>query len=415
MTKLQQLREDRAKMAKEVSALIDANPGKKWTPENQATYDAKLAKIGEIDGMINRLTDLSDTLAGNNVTGMNGPAQAKCHELWRDESGRDIPVLAKSHRLSDFSDNVGERIKPGELFKAMFTGGGTPEIRNALSEGTESAGGYSVPDYVSSQIIDNARAKSCVVQAGALTVPLNSEKTTIMKIAADPTVAWRLENAAIAESDPTFAGVTFQARSLAVLVKVSRELLEDSINIGEALTMALSGAIAAELDRVCLIGSGVAPQPLGILGTDGINTVSMGAAGLVPIAYTQLLTAYQNILEGNIEDPSAIIMAPRSLIRYAGLVDTTGQPMRKPELLANVPFMATSKIGITDTVGASNDCSKAFLGSFRHLLIGIRSGLRIEMNPSLFAGNHQMGFIAHMRADVAVTQPKAFTVITGIR
>jgi HK97 family phage major capsid protein len=419
MSNLQQLRAEREKLANELHQLIDSNPGKKWNAEHQKTYDAKLAKVGEIDASINRLINMAESLNGDNSLpgGFGGASmQAKCSEMWKDAEGRPVPVLAKGHKLSNHLAASGHpQVKAADLLKALFTGGGSPEIRAALSEGTDSAGGYSVPDFVSAQVIDNARAKSHVINAGALTVALNTEKSLITKIASDPTVAWRLENAAIAESDPTFAGVSFQARSLAVLVKVSRELLEDSLNIGEALHMALSAAIAAELDRVCLIGSGVAPQPTGILNTAGINTVSMGTNGLVPIAYTQMLTAYQNILEGNCEDPSAVIMSPRSLIRYGGLVDTTGQPMRKPELLTNVPFLATSKIGIADTVGTSSDCSKAFMGCFCNLMIGMRSALRIEILREAFATNHQVAFVAHMRADVAVTQPKAFTVITGIR
>src|SRR5438046_2027392 len=42
-------------------------------------------------------------------------------------------------------------------------------------------------------------------------------------------------------------------RSLAVLVKVSRELIDDSVNIEQALEAALRGSLSVELDRVAWI------------------------------------------------------------------------------------------------------------------------------------------------------------------
>jgi HK97 family phage major capsid protein len=260
------------------------------TAENRKIAEGNQRILNEINARIDGIE------AGKNRSVLYGGTPTNNDskpEIWNDANGHEVPVLAPNHKLSVYAQAPAgaARISPAQYLKGLFGGTSDTNIKNALSEGTDAAGGYSVPDYLSSEIIDNARAKSHVISAGAKTVSLATEKTMITKIASDPTVAWRLENAAIAESEPTFAGIQFQARSLAVLVKVSRELLEDSLNIGEALNMALAGAIGAELDRVCLMGTGVAPQPTGILNTAGINTVSMGTNGLVPIAYTQLLTA----------------------------------------------------------------------------------------------------------------------------
>ena len=45
-------------------------------------------------------------------------------------------------------------------------------------------------------------------------------------------------------------------KSLAVMVKVSRELLDDSVNIGTALPRIITKAMAVEMDKAALIGSG---------------------------------------------------------------------------------------------------------------------------------------------------------------
>ena len=51
-----------------------------------------------------------------------------------------------------------------------------------------------------------------VFRAGAQTVPLTSDKVKIAKLLADPTAAWRSENAEVAAADPTFGAVTIQCR-----------------------------------------------------------------------------------------------------------------------------------------------------------------------------------------------------------
>ncbi len=54
------------------------------------------------------------------------------------------------------------------------------------------------------------------------------------------------------------------------------------------------------------------------------------------------------------------------------------------------------------------------MGDFTQLLLGIRQELRIEVLKEAFAGNLQYGFIAHLRADVALAHPAAFCSLTGI-
>jgi hypothetical protein len=146
----------------------------------------------------------------------------------------------------------------------MITGPRNELERRALSEGTDSAGGFTVPDILMARWIDRLRTALVIVRAGAVTVPLTSDSVKIARLLADPTAAWRSENAAVAESDPTFEAVTFAPKSLDVFTKVSRELLEDSVNITEMLETAFVRSFAVEVDRVCLYGTGtpwVKPRP----------------------------------------------------------------------------------------------------------------------------------------------------------
>lgn len=297
----------------------------------------------------------------------------------------------------------------GQFLRAMVCGPQNGLERRALSEGTDSAGGYSVPDIVLSRFIDKLRANTVCIQAGAGTVPLTSDKTTIARIATYPAAAWRNENAAVAESDPTFEGLIFVPRSLAVLVKVSRELVEDSVNIERMLETAFTGALSVELDRVALIGSGSAPEPRGISNTTNVGSVAGGGA---LTSYDKVLDAVYEILVDNGAMPTAIVMPPRTQNALAKLKEgTTNAPLPKLPLIADIPMLATTSLPINETPGTS---SRLIMGDFTQLLFGIRTSLRIEVLRELFAGNLQYGFLAWLRADIGLQHPESFSQITGI-
>lgn len=296
----------------------------------------------------------------------------------------------------------------GSYLRSMVTGAKTDTERRALAEGTDSAGGYTVPTMLAAEMIDLLRANLVVAAAGARTVPLMSDNHTIAKVASDPVPAWRAENAAVAESAPTFAPVTFAPRSLAVLAKASRELLEDSLNIERVLPEIMAAAMAREFDRVALLGTGTAPEPRGVANTVGIGTEALAGS----LAYAPLLRARTAILTANAGPMTAAIMHPRDEGTVSALVDSTGQPLAMPRALESVSMLTTT--GIPTDGGVGTDESTVICGNFRHLYVGVRSAIRIDILRETFAGNHQFGFVAHMRGDVAVAHPGAFYTITGV-
>ena len=297
----------------------------------------------------------------------------------------------------------------GRYLRSMAIGAKTDLERRALSEGTDSAGGFTVPTILSSQLIDALRAASVVQRAGAQTVPLTSDNQSIAKVASDPAPAFRNESASIGESDPTFSTVTFTPRSLAVLVKCSRELLDDSLNIGTALPNIITAAMAAEMDRVAIEGTGVAPQPTGLRLQSGIGNTALNGA---LTSYSPLITAQTGILTANGGPVNAIIMHPREAGTLAGLTDTTNQPLNVPPAISGIPMLTTSSIQ-TDA-GSGNNESNMYLGNFSNLMIGVRNEVRVEVLRERFADTHQYAFVAHMRFDVAVSQASSFHKISGI-
>jgi HK97 family phage major capsid protein len=304
-----------------------------------------------------------------------------------------------------------------DLLRGVANLKSSPSVHNALAAGTDSTGGYAVPSHLMPGILSAMVPVSSLLQAGVGIVPLEEGAKTFTTAAVNtiPTAAWRAEAGAVATSDPAFRAVVATPRSLAFQFKISRELLADGQNIQEALNNAIAQAFAKELDRVGLRGSGTAPEPRGLLNTSGIQSVTNGTNGASLASYANLFSATQALLQADAPMPTAAIMSPRSLVKLGGLTDSTGQPLRVPDALKSLKLIATSQIPNNLTVGSSSDCSEIYLGDFSNMYFAMRENVSIQLLQELYAGTGEIGFACHMRADVVVQYPAAFSVVTGVK
>jgi HK97 family phage major capsid protein len=338
----------------------------------------------------------------------------------RTSEGKKLPIFAKgesiaAHMRPELGSPEDGEVDLGSICKAMALGGGSSAIRNALSVGTDSAGGFTVPVLTSSMLIDALRAKCTVFQAGAQTLMLDGAKsTTIAAIVSDPTATWRNENAAVSTSDMSFSPVTLTPKTLAVTVLASRELIEDSLNLNEALMMSIAATFAQELDRVALLETGTAPQPKGLQNIAGVGSYSMGTNGAAITNYDPFIQALAILRGANAADPSAVIIPPRTDLEINLLKDSQLRPLGRPKAIENLPFLVTSKLPINETQGTSSLASHAFMGNFAEMLIGMRTELRIQVLQEKYADNLQYGFLCYLRADVAVKHAASFCQIVGI-
>jgi HK97 family phage major capsid protein len=319
----------------------------------------------------------------------------------------DLPDADKTKTLDDF----------GSYTRSLLLG-----EQRAQSEGTNAEGGYLVPVSYATPILDLAVNAMQVKAAGATIVPMDSKTTQVGRLESDPVPAWRGEGAAIAESAGVFGAVTLTARSLAVHVKVSLELIEDARpDFGQVLGASLARAFALEADRVSLYGSGSAPEPRGLRNTAGVNVTNfVGANGGVVNAANGNYNAFvQTVgrLKARNYAPSGIIYAPRTESIFGQLADTAGQPLAMPSYLKDAaPHLVSGQVPTDRTLGTSNDVSEFIAGDFSNLLIGLRTDFRImPLNETYLVSNGQVGFVGWMRMDVQVARTDAFEILTGIR
>lgn len=402
MEKSNQMIEDKKSKLERARELHDSAKDREFTKDERQEFDSLMDEIEDLNIRIKK----SDSKRKLVIINGSNP------EAWRKHKGEAITIYDKDSDMT-----ISNKVTLGSFLRAMLLGATNEAEERALSEGSDSAGGYTVTDYLSSMFIDKLRTKTRVIQAGAKIISLNSDSHKFAKVLTDPTAAWRAENALISDSSPTFTQVEFAPETLAALVRVSRELLQDSVNIESLLTHMLTKAMGEKIDYAALLGSGTSNEPQGITNYSNLSTtVSMGTNGLgFSGNYDRILDAVNNLLTNNVNLPTAMICHPRTLINLAKMCDGNNQPLEKPDLIKDIPILDTTAIPVNQTQGTSTDCSTMFVGDFSDLVIGVRSDIRIEVLKERYMDYNQYAFVCTARVDVKPLHEQSFTKIYGIR
>lgn len=288
--------------------------------------------------------------------------------------GRKVPFLRSEQKFSNLYRGEKSDFNIGDF------------CRDAVCGSTKAASGAAlVPVALGSQIIDMVREATVISLAGAGTIAIDGP-TNLAKLTSGPTVYQHTEGAAdISESDIVAVPVALNPKTLAVLIPLTVELVQDSPNLDALLSMALGGAFASKLDALCLA----------TLLADA--NIPKSLATQDPALWAKLLEAVGSALALNQRLPTAHISAPADFIGRAGqLASTAGTWLGKPPALVGMAEHQTT--GLT--------AGTALFGSFAEAFaIAMRSELRVEVvrHASPTKGTHLL--VAHMRADGIVLQP----------
>ena len=314
-----------------------------------------------------------------------------------------------------------EGLSLGRFIAGSLTGrwDGAERERELRTQSTMvgSAGGYLIPAALSNVLIDLARNRAVFVQAGARTIPMPSGTMRVPTVDADPTATLRGEGVAITESDAAFGALNLTAHSIAAMVRVNNELLEDAPGFAAMIEGMLANVLALKLDYLALYGTGTS-QPWGLRTLESVAEQSMGTNGAAMTDYDRFLDLAQTIEEAN-GTATAAVMAPRTRTKLAKLV--TGISGDKTKLVPPAEFTAlrrlvSNQVSITETQGSSNVASTVFMGDFTQAAVAVRQGITIETSrvaDDAFAKNQTL-IRAIMRADIVYFRASHFGRLIGV-
>ena len=151
-----------------------------------------------------------------------------------------------------------------------------PDEQRALSEGTDSEGGYLVPDQWNDRIVLKLNEENVMRQ---LSTVIRTETGTfnIPVVSNSATAAWISEGGTITEADTVFANYTMAAYKAGRAMKVSRELLADQrFDLVSFITDDFVRSINTLAEAAYVDGSGSAPQ--GIIYNATVNSFAGATA-----------------------------------------------------------------------------------------------------------------------------------------
>ncbi len=277
---------------------------------------------------------------------------------------------------------------------------GKPQIYNVMQESVDADGGFLVPEEFENQIV-TALEENNVIRSIAKTITTAAERK--IPIAATHSVAqWTPENGAYTESNPTFGQKTIDAFKLTDLVKVSTELLQDSMfNLESYISSEFARAFGVAEEQAFCTGTGVG-QPTGIFTENG------GEIGLTLTSTTNITC--DNIIElvHSLKSPyrrnAVFLMNDSTISMLRKLKDTNGAYLWQPSLQAGQPDRLLGYPLYTSpyvpTVAA--EALPIAFGDFSNYWIADRMGRSVQRLNELYAGNGQVGFLATERVDAKV-------------
>lgn len=309
--------------------------------------------------------------------------------------------------LPQFQRPQGNTLRLGDFVRASL-GVGDHDLRAEQTRGTGSQGGFTVPSFLAAEIIDAARARSRVTQAGARIIPVAGD-TSFATIEEDPAFANHGENQSIDESEVVFGSRNFQSNTRVCVIRASVECAEDSPNFNSIIDSVLASSFGVDMDNIALNGNGVG-QGLGVLQTEGVHEIDGSSLS----TWSPFAKAYQAVRSSN-HAPGAFIVSPGGMGAVDGLVEGGGsnQPLRRPPSLESTAFLDTTSIAES---GGSPNTTQAVCGEWPLLFIAMRTPLTIEATRVGGDAFNKLSVLirAYARMDSFVVRKAAFAKVTGI-
>lgn len=392
MNKILELREKRAKAWDAAKAFLDTKRGADGllAAEDVATYEkmeADVVNLGKEIDRLERQAALDAELSKPVNTPITGKPAAPSGE---EKTGRATAEYRKS------------------FWNAMRAKLPSHEIMNALQIGTDSEGGYLVPDEFERTLVE-ALEEQNIFRTLAHVIQTSSGDRKIPVVASKGTASWVDEEGAIPESDDSFGQVSIGAYKLGTMIKVSEELLADSVFDLEAyISREFARRIGNKEEEAFFTGDGTG-KPTGILESAEIGVTAAAAAA---ITADEVFDLYYS-LKAPYRKSSVFLMNDSTVKALRKLKDNNGQYLWQPSLTANTPDTLMGRPVYTSAYMPALEASaKGILfGDLSYYWVADRQGRAFKRLGELFAPTGQVGFLATQRVDGKLILPEAVKIL----
>ena len=232
-------------------------------------------------------------------------------------------------------------------------------------------------------------------------------------VAAKGTASWIDEEGAYTESDDSFGQVSIGAYKVGTMIKVSEELLNDSVfDLESYIAKEFARRIGAKEEEAFFTGDG-SGKPLGVLAATGGAETGVTAASSTAITADELMDLFYS-LKSPYRKKAVWVLNDSTIKAVRKLKDSTGQYLWQPSLMAGTPDTLLGRPVKTSAympVIAAGAKTIAF-GDFSYYWIADRQGRSFKRLNELYAANGQVGFLGSQRVDGKLVLSEAVKVLT---
>lgn len=281
------------------------------------------------------------------------------------------------------------------------------------------------------QIIGQFWPKTKLEMLGATMLTGLTSNLSFPRQTAKPTASFKTENAALSETSVTFEDVLFQPHRCGAYMEHSRQLLIQSAQnptIASWLTNQLNRAMKQAIEDAGINGTGVAPEPEGILANSGISTVAIGTnGGAITWAH---VTEFEKTLAESDGDFGAMAYLTTPGVKDK-LKNTLKNANSSLHVWDTIPFGTTSYgsgdgtmngylAAITNnmpsdlTKGSGTDLHAMIFANWNEMLIGQWGGMDIQVNPYIKDIEGLVRITVDTFWDIFLYHPESFVACVDI-
>lgn len=340
----------------------------------------------------------------------------KLHDEARDLEVNRLKSQMKLSEKSELrmltSDNISEYYKNEEgLSLGKYVRGAiTGNWDNAAKEMKEyralttSTGTVLIPKSLSAEILA-LLINNSVIYGQVPIVDMPNGNLTIARVCKNPEVNFKNELEKIEPTDATFEGIDLKSKTVYGLMQISLETLESAKNLDTIVKQAMADSLMDAIDKAMLYGQGE-KEIKGLLTYDTINSIESSGT----------LTNYNDFVKGigkirtHNGNPKQYVINADIDTKLNLLADTTGQPLKEPEVISQLDRYVSNNLKSEDLTGAD-----ALIFDPKALLIGQQVQFKIELSRSAGFNDGSVWVRVYAMLDMAVVRPEHITKITGLK
>jgi HK97 family phage major capsid protein len=409
---LEQTKEKIADLQDEVQAIVNLaeNDDRELNDDESTRVDECLAEIQILRENEQRLEKVES----------EKQRVALARQPQKQDAPKILPAIPKAKaRLHAFKGEQAERdaYHAGQWIKAQFLNDAAAKqfcndhglILGAQTGGTNSEGGFLVPDPLSDAIID-VRDSVGVARQISRVIPMTSDTLSVPKRSGGLTIDYPSEAGSITASDKAWANVSLAVKKQATLSKVSNELLADAvINVADDLASEIGFAFAQASDNELINGDGSSTY-----GSETGVISALGAAGKVTLdsgetSQSSVTLADLHSVAGKLGDKhhaQAVWVMNRSFYSNVvqKLVYAAGGNTVSDIAGGSGASLFGYQVYLTEQMpaDAADKCIALFGAFVNGVVIGDRDGVEIAMSDSVYFADDCMGIRATARNDINV-------------